>query len=213
MSKNNFPFDGLIFDLDGTLWDAAKNCAAAWNEVLAEHGYSQRLTEDNARSLSGIKIEIMFPQYFSFVPKSQYEDFFESYKNKESYIMKKIGGKLYPNVLETLILLNKKAKLFIVSNCLDGYVENFINLNNLRNLFSDYISAGKTGLEKKENLKLIIERNQIKNPIFIGDTIGDYDAAIFNRIPFIYVSYGFGNVTKFTMKINSFADLLNILKQ
>ena len=127
--------------------------------------------------------------------------------------MKRMGGKLYPNVLETLQILNRKTKLFIVSNCLDGYIENFINFNNFRNLFSDYISAGKTGLEKQENLKLIIERNQIKNPIFIGDTIGDYNAAIFNRIPFIYASYGFGNVTKFTFKIDSFADLLNILEK
>lgn len=207
----NIYFDGLIFDLDGTLWDAAKNCATAWNEVLAENGYTQRLTEDNARSMSGIKIEIMFPQFFSFVPKSQYEDFFESYKNKESYLIKKIGGILYPNVLETLKLLNRKTKLFIVSNCVDGYIENFINLNNLQNLFSDYVSAGKTGLVKKENIKLIIERNRIKNPIYIGDTIGDYDAAICNRIPFIYATYGFGNVSNFTYKIDTFADLVKVL--
>lgn len=211
MNNNNISYDGLIFDLDGTLWDAAKTCSMAWNEVLAKYGYTQRLTEENARSISGIKLEIMFPKFFPFVPNSQYEDFFESYKNKESCLMEKLGGKLYPNVLETLKLLDKKVKLFLVSNCVDGYIENFINFNNLQNLFSDYVSAGRTGLEKKENLKLIIDRNQIKNPIYIGDTIGDYDAANCNHIPFIYAAYGFGNAPNFTYKIDRFVDILKIL--
>lgn len=211
MNNNNIFYDGLIFDLDGTLWDAVKTCTIAWNEVLAEYGYTQRLTEDNARSFSGIKLEIMFPQYFPYVPKSQYEIFFECYKNKERYLMKTLGGKLYPDVLETLKLLNNKTKLFIVSNCVDGYIENFINSNNFQNIFIDYESAGKTGLEKKDNLKLIIERNQIKNPIYIGDTIGDYEAANYNSIPFIYATYGFGYVPNFTYKIDTFTDIIKIL--
>ena len=208
---NNLFFDGLIFDIDGTLWDASKNCATAWNEIFAEHGYTERLTEDKARSMSGIKLEVMFPQFFPFVPKMQYDTFFERYKIKELCLIKTIGGKLYPNVLETLILLNKKSKLFLVSNCVDGYIENFINLNNLHNFFSDYVSAGKTGLDKKENLKLILERNSIKNPVYIGDTIGDYEAARYNNIPFIYVSYGFGDVTNYTYKIDTFVDLVKII--
>lgn len=210
MLKDIF-FDGIIFDIDGTLWDASKTCAIAWNEVLAKYGYNHKLTEQDARSLSGIKLEVMFPQFFPFVPKSQYSDILECYKKVETYYMKTKGGTLYPDVTPILKQLSKKTKLYLVSNCIDGYIETFINYNKLYRIFSDYESAGKTGLEKKENLKLIIERNQIKSPVYIGDTIGDYKAAESNNIPFIYASYGFENVTNYQIIIDKFTDLVIIL--
>jgi phosphoglycolate phosphatase len=33
--------DSIIFDLDGTLWDAAEACAKAWNEALKQMGNAQ----------------------------------------------------------------------------------------------------------------------------------------------------------------------------
>ncbi len=211
ITLKNTLFEGIIFDIDGTLWDSTKACAIAWNDVLNTYGYNHKLTEQDARSLSGIKLEIMFPQFFPFVPKSQYSDILECYKNKEKYFMKILGGTLYPNVIHILKQLSKKTKLYIVSNCIDGYIEIFINFNKLHLIFTDYESAGKTGLEKKENLRLLIERNQIENPLYIGDTISDYEAAISNNIPFIYAAYGFGNVTNAEYKIDNFSDLLILI--
>ena len=31
---------GLIFDMDGTLWDSSENVAASWNEKLKALGYT-----------------------------------------------------------------------------------------------------------------------------------------------------------------------------
>ena len=30
---------GIIFDMDGTLWDSTENITKAWNEVLVKYGY------------------------------------------------------------------------------------------------------------------------------------------------------------------------------
>lgn len=51
MNTHAIQTDGLIFDLDGTLWDASEACTVAWNLALTEAGVSSRvLTADNIRS-------------------------------------------------------------------------------------------------------------------------------------------------------------------
>ena len=50
----------------------------------------------------------------------------------------------------------------------------------------------------------------MKKPIYVGDTILDQRASLYNNIPYVYVSYGFGNVNKYTYKIDDFYDLKKI---
>ena len=47
-------------------------------------------------------------------------------------------------------------------------------------------------MDKGSNIKLIMERNGIKNAVYIGDTEGDERASRAAGIPFIYAAYGFG---------------------
>ena len=122
----------------------------------------------------------------------------------------KEGGTLYPNTRETIINLSKKYKLYIVSNCVKGYIESFLNTSGLKDYFDDYESYGNTLLSKGENIKLVIERNNLKNPIYVGDTNGDIEGARIAGIPFVYASYGFGDVESFDYKIDDISELLNI---
>lgn len=100
--------------------------------------------------------------------------------------------------------------MYIVSNCIEGYIESFLNSSNLTDYFKDYESNGRTKLSKGENIKLIIERNNIKKAIYVGDTISDKEAADYAKIPFVYASYGFGNVEQYDYKIDEINDILNI---
>ena len=54
---------------------------------------------------------------------------------------------------------------------------------------------GRTGKPKSENIKLIVERNNLQNPVYVGDTQWDCDAATAAGVPFIFAAYGFGKVT------------------
>lgn len=122
----------------------------------------------------------------------------------------KEGGTLYPNTRETIINLSRKYKLYIVSNCVKGYIESFLNTSGLKAYFDDYESYGNTLLSKGENIKLVIERNNLKNPIYVGDTKGDMEASYYAGIPFVYATYGFGKVESFDYKINDISQLSNI---
>ena len=77
--------------------------------------------------------------------------------------------------------------------------------------FLDTECWGRTRLPKGESNRLLIERNKLKHPVYVGDTQGDAQSAIDAGIPFIYAAYGFGEVKKYDAKIDSFDELLDIL--
>ncbi len=205
--------DSLIFDLDGTLWDASASCVMAWNKALEKKGIKDfRITEQLAFSFAGKLLDDIFSQYFTFLPPDQYNDMATAYAEEEAFHMKNYGGNLYPNAKEELISLVKTYPLFIVSNCLAGYIENFLHQHGLESIFTDYECSGVTGKPKAENIAMIIYRNQLKNPVYIGDTLGDFEAGKQNQIPFIYAGYGFGEVSENDYTIQNLKELESVLK-
>ena len=92
---------------------------------------------------------------------------------------------------ETLETLEKDYALFVVSNSQDGYVQAFLHWSGLT-CFRDIEMAGRTGLDKGANIRLVMERNGVTKAVYVGDTQGDADAAAKAGIPFIFTEYGFG---------------------
>lgn len=206
--------DSLIFDLDGTLWDASETCANAWSELLLNLGITEYAIDAAAiRSVSGLNINKVFKDHFNFIPEDRRAELLEAYKPMESKYMKESGGKLYPDVKEVLSELKKTYKLFVVSNCMSGYIENFIAFHQLEGFFTDFECSGNTGLPKSENIKMIVGRNGLSNPVYIGDTIWDYEAATGADVPFIYAEYGFGQVNDDVHRISSFKELQELFSR
>lgn len=201
--------DSLLFDLDGTLWDASETTAKAWNETLALFGKTDfKVDGQLVRSFSGQRVEIILKENFPFVTEDALDSFFELYKKQEKIFLETEGGQLFPQVKEVLEELSQKYSLYIVSNCLSGYIENFLNFHQLNHLFQDFECSGNTGQPKTYNIQQVIERNQLQNPIYIGDTHWDAEAADNNTIPFVYASYGFGIVDNPKFIVQSFDQLL-----
>ena len=86
----------------------------------------------------------------------------------------------------------------------------FFKAHNLKSYFKDYECSGNTGLPKSENIKLIIERNNLKDAIYVGDTELDMEATFAAGIPFVFDEYGFGNVHNAKNKISCFSDMLKL---
>ena len=203
--------DAIIFDLDGTLWNTVDSCLKATSFVKEEHSDITRdVTREQIESAMGKTSDEIVNIYYGYLPREKGEEYANEAFNKNVDNLLKEGGTLYPNTRDTIIKLSKKYKLYIVSNCVKGYIESFLNTSGLKDYFSDYESYGNTLLSKGENIKLVIKRNNLKNPIYVGDTKGDMEASNYAGIPFVYAAYGFGKVEVFDYKINDISELLNL---
>ena len=205
-------FDGIIFDLDGTLWDSTAEVAKTWTSVIAKYNLNRKevTVEDLIPCMGKLLDEIASILLPELDPKKQMQVIKECCEYENEYLGE-YGATLYDKLEDTLKELSKNHKLFIVSNCQDGYIECFFKAHKLDKYFIDYECPGRTGLPKGENIKLIVERNNLKNPVYVGDTQGDANAAKLANVPFIFAKYGFGNVDEFFNSIESFDELLEII--
>lgn len=207
----NKEIDAIIFDLDGTLWNTVDSCLKATSFVKEEHSDITRdVTIEQIESAMGKTSDEIINIYYGYLPREKGEEYANEAFNKNVENLLKEGGTLYPNTRDTIIKLSKKYKLYIVSNCVKGYIESFLNTSGLKDYFSDYESYGNTLLSKGENIKLVIKRNNLKNPIYVGDTKGDMEASNYAGIPFVYAAYGFGKVESFDYKIVDISELLDL---
>lgn len=201
----------IIFDLDGTLWNPTNVIVKAWHIALKnENQIKKPITEEDLQSVFGMQHDLIGETLFPYLKKDNRDELMEKCFNQENDTIKEFGGDLYENLEEVLIKLSKTYKLYIVSNCQAGYVEAFYHYHKLDKYFLDFECSGNTGLPKSENIKMIIERNKIDNPVYIGDTQGDFNATRLNGIPFVFAKYGFGTVKGADYVISDIAGLLNI---
>lgn len=206
-------FDGLIFDLDGTLWDSTDGIVATWNELLAEYPEVEKVvTSADLAANFGLPLEQIAANMFPDLPHEKRMFLMDQCCLRENDYLAAHGGKLFENELETLVKLAAGWKLFIVSNCQVGYIESFYAGNGTGEYFLDQECAEATGLSKGQNIRLVMKRNQLKNVVFIGDTQGDADAAREAGIPFIYAAYGFGEVDGYDAKLERLKDLPGLLE-
>ncbi len=201
--------DSIIFDLDGTLWDSTKEVLISWNNVLktfdeVEAPFTQKAIE----GYMGMPTNKIFESFFHYLKADKRKAIQDACSSNEIEYLKEHGGRLYPNLESVLLALSNKYKLFIVSNCQHEYIDTFLEFYGFEKYFIDYEYQERTNKSKGENIRLVIERNNLKSSIYIGDTDGDSEAARYAGIPFIYASYGFGDTKDYDYVIEKVEELI-----
>ena len=206
-------FDSIIFDLDGTLWDSTANVAIAWQAAKQQVDYIRDdITADTVKSITGMAYDAIFMKLFPYLDDATREEFKALCAKKEIATLHSKGGELYPHLAETLTWLKAKYRLFIVSNCQSGYIEVFLGMDDMLSYFDGHQCYGTKGQPKYQNIQDIVADHGLKAPVYIGDTTGDRDSAQKAGVPFIYATYGFGEVNDgYIAEIQQFSDLQDLL--
>lgn len=204
---------GLIFDMDGTLWDSSENVAASWTEKMHELGYDRPdITREDIMNVMGLTMDRIADKIFGDLPKDERMELLDTCCQHENEYLRKNGGVLYPDLEKTLLRLKEKYHLYIVSNCQKGYIEAFLDYFGFWKYFDDIECYGNNLKEKGDNIALLAERNSLERAFYIGDIQGDYDATMKAGLEFIHAAYGFGKIEQTVPELMNFYELPEMLE-
>lgn len=202
---------GLIFDMDGTLWNSSENVAASWTEQLKKMGYDRNITKQNIMNVMGLTMDRIADIIFSDLPKDERMKLLDKCCEYENDYLRKNGGELYPDLEKTLVSLKENYHLYIVSNCQKGYIEAFLDHFDFWKYFEDIECYGNNLQPKGDNIALLAKRNALEKAYYIGDIQGDYDSAMKAGVDFIHAAYGFGTVRETVPELTEFCRLPELL--
>lgn len=209
---NNNKIDSIIFDLDGTLWDTKLESLGSANSILDKYNLEHiDLTTIKSR-MEGTDSEVS-KIYMPKLKKDKRNHIYRQMVLNNIDIIKRSGGLLYKEVIDVLNKLALNYKIFIVSNCGDGYIESFLDSYNLNNLFTDFIPASKYNISKTKAINNLIKKYNLKRPVYLGDTYGDYNFAKKANIPFIHAKYGFCPELETKYQIDKISDIYDIIEE
>lgn len=205
-------YDSIILDIDGTLWNTTGIVAEAWNKVISKLFPEVPLvTAEILQGQFGKTMDVIADNLFVGLSKEQKKYLIDQCcLSEQEALHNNTKNITYDGVVETIAELSKKVPLFIVSNCQSGYIEVVIKKNHIENYITDFECFGNQGKPKDENIKLIIQRNNLKAPVYVGDTQGDYEACQKAGVPFVWAAYGFGKPDAYVPKIEKFSELKDL---
>ncbi|WP_146899305.1 HAD family hydrolase [Adhaeribacter aerolatus] len=199
--------DSLIFDMDGTLWDASDTYTAAWNEGLKAMHIDRVINRGELDYMMGWErrrvLEHTFPDY----PVEKQEQIYDAIVAAQDRLLPETGGLLYEGVAEGLARLATKYKLFMLSNCPKNAITQFLTFSGLTPYITGQITHGENGMPKHHNIKLLQSKYGLQNPVYVGDTETDQIQSDLAGVPFIFIDYGFGQTEKYALKFSSFTQL------
>lgn len=192
-----FPFDVVVFDLDGTLVDSAPDLAASLNHTLARLGRPgveaekvRHLVGHGARALlrKGLAASGDAPET---LVEQGYPIYLEHYAANIC-----VGTRPYPGLEPALDALTARgAALAVCTNKPDRLTHLLLDALGWQRRFAAVIGADTVGAKKPDPLPLreAITRSGGGRAVLVGDSITDADTARSAGVPFVAVSFGFSD--------------------
>ena len=206
-------FESLIFDIDGTLWDSRALVAEGYNAQLEKEGLRHLFVNPEilATVFGKTMTEIADILLAELPEADRYPTLERCMASEDVYLAKYSSEAIaYPGVKKTLEELSRKYRLFIVSNSQSGYPQLVIEKLGLEHLIRGHLCFGDTGTCKGETILRLMREHGISSACYIGDTLGDQEAADYAGIPFVHCTFGFGQAEHCIAAVDRFEELLNL---
>ncbi len=109
-------YDSIIFDLDGTLWNASKASTSGWNAALKSYGlHDTVISEQDMESVTGRPFLDCAKMLLPDVLVTENEELVEAISLNEKVAVESVGGIAYESVIDSIENLAKRYPLFLVA--------------------------------------------------------------------------------------------------
>lgn len=183
----------IVFDVDGTLFDTKNGIISALNEILEVFG-GKKIENDEEKYIGPpIKESLMIYQGLDEQNAVEATELYRSVY-VEKYIEK---SSLYDGMRSVLdSFINQNNSMFIATMKTQFQIEKLLEVSLCKKYFKGVEFAREDGsLSKKDMLLSIKNRSdEYKYYYMVGDTLGDYKAAIDAGYVFIAADYGYGDI-------------------
>jgi phosphoglycolate phosphatase len=193
-----FPFRTIVFDLDGTLIDSARDVGAAVNRVLADHGLAP-LDDATQRTLMGEGGKVRTRKAFALrgvnldemALRARVSDFIRYYAERPV-----VHTRPYDGVAQTLDALSRSGvRLAVCTNKYEASARDVLGRLDLMAMISDVAGADTFDVRKPDPghiLKLLARMNaEPADAAMVGDSVHDVRAGKRAGLPTVAVSWGY----------------------
>jgi phosphoglycolate phosphatase len=216
-----FPFDVVVFDLDGTLADTAPDIAAALNHVLGEFGRDQ-LSMEAIRDMVGHGTRVLLRRGLAATGDATEELIDRAEPIYLDFYAANVcnGTTAYVGVDATLQALHTQgARLAICTNKPERLSHLLLDALGWDERFDAVIGADSLAVRKPDpaTFHAAVARAGGGRAVMIGDSITDGDTARAAQVPFVAVSFGFRDRPASELGadavIDDYAELIPVLER
>lgn len=221
--QTSFPFDAVLFDLDGTLvatdrfWVQAARTGA--RRAFQELGLEREIpSAADWMSLVGQPLDAGFATLFADLGASQRKRVQAICVEEEHRLLDAGGAAWMPGGESALSELRERGvQIGIASNCSRAYLEHMLSSLGVGRFAHEARCLDSPGVTNKADMiEGLLDSFQTRSAVFVGDRVGDRDSAWANSIPHVHCAFGFagaGEAIEAQAVIEDLGELLPRLSQ
>lgn len=199
--RPDFPFDAVVFDLDGTLvatdlfWPEAARIGA--QRAFDELGLRRALpTRADWMAMVGLPIDHAFEQAFQDLAPEQRRVVLERCLEEEQRVLRAGRAALLPGAREVLEHLSSLGvRLGIASNCGREYLAGMMDGLGLARWIEEARCLDSPGIRTKSDMvRDLLSNFGTRSAVMVGDRSSDRDAGWSNGLPHVHFDRGYGGL-------------------